>query len=455
MKIICATSVAILTLATVAGAENFYLLTGVDHQKYPGARRMVDAVPGPGIANAFDDGDRLAGTNDTGGTVAFVGIGVPVYPPNHVGAFSFLFRRGSVPAFGLYVPLMGIDYLGGPLLDLDGDIDNTARSLVPVTGQSHVEIPDSSSFIELGIDTAGGVITLLNFDATGTSEGAPGFDGRIAVTVVTLAGTEPDGTLGDAINPSIDTRVGTLTPFTGNGNLTGVWRVENLGFELWYDSISPETGTPNDLGTMQHLGTFRGWYVVRNCETGEFPLLSGQGLGTTLWPQVDTSQVGNTFNAAVTVFGPTATIFKGASQDGFFTGDDFTVAGNGGVALTDAGGDIGAYFDSVVVPHLDPQARAFVYLEAAGFGINNSGDPVFTDTIGYDVVVIAQSLAAAVIVGDVNGDGVINPADADALVEALLDPGALSACEFVRADVNQDESVDALDIQALVTVLLQ
>lgn len=455
MRFSCAAMVALLTSATFVVAEPFNLLTGVDVQKYPGVRRMVNAVPGPGIANAFDDGDRLAGTGDTGDTVSYVGVGSPVYPPNHVGACSLLFRRGSVPAFGLYVPLMGIDYLGGPLLDLDGDTENSDRSLVPVTGQQHVEIPDSSSFIDLGIDAAGGVITLLNFDATGTSEGAPGFDGRIAVTVVTLAGTEPDGTLGEAINPSIDTRVGTLTAFGGIGDsLNGVWRVQDLGFELWYDSISPDTGTPNDLGTMQHLGTFRGWYVERDCETGEFPALAGQGLGTTLWPLVDDSQVGNTFNTAVTVFGPTATLTQGASQDGFFTGDDFTAPGNGGVALADAGGDIGAYFDNVVVPSLDPQARSFVYLEAAGFGINNSGDPVFSDTIGYDVVVVAQSAAAAPIIGDVNGDGSVNLSDAHSLVEALLDPSSLSACDAQRADVNQDGNVNALDIQALVNALI-
>lgn len=446
---------ALVLGAAAARADTFYLLTGVDVGKYPGARRPMDAVPGPSITGAFDDGDRLAGTGDTGGDVVYVGTGAPVYPPNHVGAFSFLFRRGSVPAFGPFVPIMGIDYLGGPLLDLDGDADNGTRSLIPVSGQSHVEIPDSSSFIDLSVDTNTGTILLNNFDATGTSEGAPGFDGRIAVTVVTLAGTEPDGTLGEAINPAMDTRVGTLTAFTGSGGmLSGVYRVEGLGFELWYDSISPNVSTPDDLGTMQHLGSFRGWLVLRDCDTGEFPALSGEGLGSTLWPLVDESQIGEEFNTAIDIFGTTATIRKGASSDGFATGDDFTASGNGGVALADAGGDLGAYFDSVVVPNLDPQAKAFVYLEAAGFGINNSGDPVFTDTIGYDVVVVAQSIAGPPIVGDVDGSGVVDLADADALVAALLDPDALSGCEGGRADVNGDEDVNALDIQALIDALL-
>lgn len=456
MRFHCAAIAAFFALTAAAVAAPYQLLTGVNVGKYPGTRRSVDAVPGPSFANAFDDGDRLAGTSDTGGDVVYVGSGQPVIPPNNVGAFSFLFRRGSVPAFPFSLPLMGIDYLGGPLLDLDGNTGNGTRSFVPVSGQNAVAIPGSSSFIDLTVNTAGGTIALNNFDATGTAEGAPGFDGRIAVTLVTIAGTSPTGALTGPINSAIDTRLGTLTAFSGiSGTLTGVYRVQNLGFELWYDSISPDTGTPQLLGTIQHLGIFRGWVVHRSCTTGLFPTLAGQGLGTTLWPHVDQSQIGGVWNTAINVFGPTATIEKGFSTDNYASGDDFTVAGNGGVALTDAAGDIGAYFDNVVVPHLDPAAQSFVYLEAAGFGINNSGDPVFTDTIGYDVVVVAQSTAAsAPLTGDVDGNGVVEFADVDDLVAALLDPSSLSPCDADRADVNQDNFVNGLDVQAFVDALL-
>ena len=456
MRVIGAASAACLAVAAMATASPYQLITGVDVGKYPGARRSVDAVPGPTFTGAFDDGDRLAGTSDTGGDVVYVGSGQPVIPPNNVGAFSFLFRRGSVPAFPFFLPLMGIDYLGGPLLDLDGDTNNATRSFVPVSGQNAVAIPGSSSFIDLTIDTAGGTIALNNFDATGTAEGAPGFDGRIAVTLVTIAGTSPTGMLTGPINPAIDTRLGTLTVYSGiSGTLAGVYRVQSLGFELWYDSISPDTGTPQLLGTMQHLGVFRGWVVQRDCVTGLFPTLAGQGLGTPLWPQVDQTQIGSVWNTAINVFGPTATIEKGFSTDNFATGDDFTVVGNGGMPLTDAGGDIGAYFDNVVVPHLDPAAQSFVYLEAAGFGINNSGDPVFTDTIGYDVVIVAQSTDASVpVLGDVDGNGLIEFADVDDLVAVLLDPLSVSPCDADRADVNQDTFLNGLDVQAFVNELL-
>ena len=117
MRLPTAAFAAILTMTAPAAASPFQLLTGADVGKYPGTRRAVNAVPGPSFAGAFDDGDRLAGTSDTGGDVVYVGSGQPVIPPNYVGAFSFLFRRGSVPAFPFFLPLMGIDYLGGPLLD--------------------------------------------------------------------------------------------------------------------------------------------------------------------------------------------------------------------------------------------------------------------------------------------------------------------------------------------------
>lgn len=444
----------VLAPASFAGAEPFQLLTGVDIGKYPGTRRSVDPVPGPGFTGMFDDGDRLAGTGDTGIDITFVGEGPPVYPPNHVGAFSFLFRRATIPLFGSYIPLMGIDYLGGPLLDLDGDNGNGTRSLIPVSGESHVEIPDSSSFIDLSFDIGSGTVGLADFDATGTSEGAPGFDGRIAVTLVTIAGTTPNGGKTSPINPAIDTRLGTLTAFAGIGGLSGVYRIEQLGFEFWYDSISPDTGTPDDLGTIQHLGTFRGWLVLRDCESGQFPVLTGQGLGTTLWPTINQSEIGQVHNAAIDTFGETATIMKGASPDNFNTGDDYTVGSNG-LAYADHGGDLGAYFDNVIVPHLDPEAGAVVYLEAAGFGINNSGDPVFSDTIGYDVVIVAQSLsAAAPLTGDVDGNGVVNLDDAEALVDVLLELSSPTGCDADRADVNADGTINALDVQTLVNVLV-
>lgn len=448
-----AISASLATSAAWAGP--FRLLTGVDAGLYPGATRSVAPVPGPGFPRDFNDGDRLAGTSNTGPPIVFQGVGQPMYPANYLGSLSFLFRRGSIPIPPTYrQPLMGIDFLGGPLLDLDGDLNNGVRSLVPVVVGGNpvtpVEIPGSSGHVDLSFDFAGGVVELINLDATGTNEGGTGIQAEIATILVTIAGTEADGSItGPIPNPAFDTRIGSLTAYVGtSGTLTGVYRIDGLAVELWYDSIDPNSSTAYVLGSLQHLGVFRGWLIVGDCETGVLPVLSGEGLGSTLWPLVDLSQVGNTVNTAHGLAGGTATITDGVS------GDVFSAAGNGGEALTDHGGDIGAYFDTVVVPLLDPQAGAFVYLEAAGFGTNNSGDPVYTDTVSYDVVLLAEFLGPLVEGGDLNNDGTVDLDDALALAQVLLDPGALSPCEAARADVNGDGEVNGKDVQAMVDLLL-
>ncbi len=380
-KLMTITLTALLAWAfgAVASAENYFLLTGVNAGMTPGISRPVFPSGPPAVVpGSFFDGDRLAGT--AGASPApYLGTGTPLLNPNPYGSLSFMFRRGSIPlgAAGNQ-PLLSIDYLGGPLLDLDGDLNNNARSLAPVASQTPVEIPGSSSFIGLSVDTSAGMIGLTNFDATATNQGFSGFGPDIAVTVNTLAGTQPDGTLGGAINPSIDTRQGALSL-----HAPGVWRVSNFGYELWQDSIDPTSSTASTLGTFQYLGNLRGWVIERD-GNGNFPTLAGMGLGTTLWPLVDTSEVGN-LHAQSSGMPPFVSITDGPAAD------KFTAPGNGGLPLTDFGGDLGAYLDSVVLPLVDPLSQRVVYLESAGFGMNNSFDPVFGDTIGYDVVLIAQS----------------------------------------------------------------
>lgn len=380
-KLSTITLTGLLALAFGAGAsaENYYLLTGVNAGMTPGVSRPVfPSGPPVVVPGSFFDGDRLAGTAGTA-PAPYLGTGTPLLSPNQYGSLSFMFRRGSIPlgAAGNQ-PLLSIDYLGGPLLDLDGDLNNNARSLVPVANQTPVEIPGSSSFLTLNVDTAGGTIGLTNFDATATNQGFAGFGPDITLTVNTLAGTQPDGTLGNPINPSIDTRQGALSL-----HAPGIWRVNNLGYELWHDSIDPTSTTASTLGTFQYLGKLRGWVIERD-GNGNFPTLAGQGLGTTLWPQVDTSQVGNSF-AQSSGMPPFVSITSGPAAD------QFTAPNNGGLPLTDFGGDLGTYLDQVVLPLVDPLSQRVVYLESAGFGMNNSFDPVFGDTIGYDVVLIAQS----------------------------------------------------------------
>lgn len=372
---------------SLAFGQQFQLLTGVDARRSPGTTRTVSASPGPTLApGSFSDGDRLAGTSDTGGTVNWAGSGTPQYLPNQFGSLSFMYRRGSlsVNAGGLRaLPIMAIEYLGGPQLDLDGDLGNGSRSLTPVSGQTPVAIPGSTSSVGLSINHAGGSIGLTSFDATGTNEGSQGLSPLNGVTVNTLAGTSTNGAAGAAINPSVDTRTGSLTAFAGSGGtLTGVSQIQNLGYELWQDATDPASSTASTLGTWQYLGGLRGWLIERDAN-GNFPTLAGQGLGSTLWPAVS-AVPGGTFNTTLPA-APTTSINGGTAIDGF------AAAGNGGLALASFGGDLGAYLDSVVVPLIDPNSNSFVYLESAGFGISNSPDPVFGDSIGYDVVLIAQS----------------------------------------------------------------
>lgn len=436
-------------------AAPFDLLTGVDVGLWPGIDRTVPLDPVNGIVpGTFRDGDRLAGTSDVGPVVQYNGLGVPLFEPNHVGALSFLFRRGSVPLFGPQLPFLGVDFLGGPLLDLDGDLNNGVRSLVPVNlggglFATPIEIPGSSSHIDLVIDPAGGVVTLAGFDATGTNEGGTNIGPGIATILVTLAGTTPDGgNDGNPPNPAFDTRTGTLTPFSGNsGTLTGVYRIQDLQVELWYDSILGNSATASVLGTFQHFTRFGGWLVLRDCATGQFPVLTGEGLGTTQWPAIDTTAVGLVFNTAHGLEGGLATI---ESTLGI---DEFTLPGNGGLPLIDGGGDLGAWLDGVVIPLLGPDRDAFVTLESAAFGINNSGDPIYGDTIGYDLVAIAAA-DSIFPVGDINGDGAADLGDAGALVNVLLDPASSSPCEIDRADVNGDGSADGRDVQSFLDVLL-
>ncbi len=426
MRILTLAALA-LVAASTAVADRFELITGVDARLSPGTARSVPPL------GMFVDGDRLAGTADRGGTVSFLGVGTPLYQPNEFGSLSFLFRRGSVPLFPSgRLAFLGIEFLGGPLLDLDGDLSNGVRSLTPVAGQSPLAIPGSASYIDLTFDSAGGSVALNNIDVTGTNEGAPGVQAAIATVLLVRSNTSPTGQLGVAINPQIDTRSGSLTDFLTQSGVATVQRISNLGYEFWEDSIDSNSSTASTLGTFQFLGNARGWHIRRHPQSGSFPTLAGIGLGTTLWPLVDTSQVGNAFVTANGLAGGIATIGTGP------TADDFTLAGNGGLVLSDFGGDLGAYLDAVVVPALPFRSARFVYLEAAGFGINNSFDPVFTDTVGYDLVLIA---ARPTCPGDIDYNERVDEADLGVLLAAWQSGAA--------GDLDNDADTDEADLGIL------
>ena len=55
--------------------------------------------------------------------------------------------------------------------------------------------------------------------------------------------------------------------------------------------------------------------------------------------------------------------------------------------------------------------------------------------------------------GDVNGDGEVNIADVNALIDIILGGGA-DAETMARADVNEDLEVNIADINALIDIIL-
>lgn len=363
-------------MGAAAHADPYQLLGGANTGNYPGTNSF------------FFDGDRLAGTTDDGPAASWQGTGSPFYSPNQFGSLSFAYRRGGIN-FGFPFPLLGIEFLGGPLLDLDGDLQNPTRSVAPVAtspstfSSNPVEIPNTSSFIDLTLDIPGQSISLNNFDATGTNAGSSGLSPEFGVSVNHLAGT-PGTFAGNTANPgpainTIDDRSGSLTAETGvSGTLTGVYRVNNLGFEIWNDSISPNASTP-ELGTFQTLGELSGLVIQRASTSDPWPSLAGE-VGGTIWPAV----------AGLPGVDPISSI----------TGLPVTISGFDGAGLPltgegDATMDLGAYLDLVLADYADADALELVYLQSAGFGINNSSDPAFGDTLSYDMVIVAQRLADA------------------------------------------------------------
>ena len=262
-------------LALTASADQFQLLTGVNPGLAPGVARTVlpSSFPSSGLPGTFLDGDRLAGTIGAD-PAPYLGTGTPIVNTNQYGALSFMFRRGSIPAGPAgQLPVMAIDYLGGPRLDLDG-VAGGPRSRVPVAGQTAVEMAGTHSFIDLTIDTTAGAVALNDFDVTGTNQGFGGFGPGIAVTVNTIAGTLPNAfNQTGPVNPIVDTRTGNLLSLTPD-----VHRITNLGYELWQDSIDETSSTAGTLGTFQYLGSLDGWLIERDAN-GQFPTLAGLGLG--------------------------------------------------------------------------------------------------------------------------------------------------------------------------------
>lgn len=81
---------------------------------------------------------------------------------------------------------------------------------------------------------------------------------------------------------------------------------------------------------------------------------------------------------------------------------------------------------------------------------NAEGHPVDSGTVhtGYSVQ-MGGSVYLLAVAGDVNGNGAVNSADADALMQHLIGSAALPPIAAVAADINKDGSVDHRDLVLL------
>ena len=68
---------------------------------------------------------------------------------------------------------------------------------------------------------------------------------------------------------------------------------------------------------------------------------------------------------------------------------------------------------------------------------------------GLLALALAAGTAAAGPQGDVNGDGVVDGADADRVLEAVVGTRSLDAGERARADVDGDGNVTVADAQRI------
>ena len=115
-------------------------------------------------------------------------------------------------------------------------------------------------------------------------------------------------------------------------------------------------------------------------------------------------------------------------RDGFVpdSSDNFTIVSNQGPL------DLNGEFDN----------------SGDGTVTTSDGMGVFDVTYGNTTVVLSNFRSAVVLIGDVNGDGVVNLLDVAPFVEALADG------TFVpEADINQDGTVDLLDVAPFVQIL--
>ena len=92
--------------------------------------------------------------------------------------------------------------------------------------------------------------------------------------------------------------------------------------------------------------------------------------------------------------------------------------------------------------------------------LDGDGDPdlAVTNHASKSISVFINQTPPPPSIGDLNCDGLIDPADIGPFVLALLDPAAYTAafptCDAALADVNADGSANGIDIALFVDLLL-
>ncbi|MEM7245331.1 MAG: hypothetical protein AAF533_08300 [Acidobacteriota bacterium] len=385
---------------------------------------LADTDPGPSDVYR---GDRLTGTDDDLAPADEAPAQETILLPNEFGSFSFAISPllpqpfADMPFINFGPSAVGVGYLGGPRLDLDGDAA-PPRSFVPVLDEmgdavTPAILPGIGSYLTLSLGDSD--VEVVEMDITRTSDvGLQDFGVGV-------------GVLGD------DRAAGSLSS-TAFGQ-----RIDGLFFEWYEDDISANASGAAWLGAFQRFGNYDGWIIERD-GSGDFPTLAGLGLSSR-FPDANPGDVG-TVAARVpeSLFGPVAVI----------EGLEFVVppvpvppATPRGADLAGLGGDFGLYIDTVVAPAVPDDCDYILVLQSVGYGINNTFDPVFGSTIGYDDVFFAAGKNAGSISGGTcDGGGFEGVANGEIVTNQFAGVSISGSGDVVAFDTSmvQCDDVDLL-----------
>ena len=84
--------------------------------------------------------------------------------------------------------------------------------------------------------------------------------------------------------------------------------------------------------------------------------------------------------------------------------------------------------------------------------VTNDDTTAIIDLIDVDYMCFGE-VESSFVTGDVNGDGEVNVADVNALIDIILG-GTTDEQTEARADVNNDDEINIADVNALIDIIL-